>query len=231
MEQQATRRKDVADDLPVPPIPPWWIAAPARAASRLTLRRMFDIDHAGKEHIPKAGGAIIISNHPTYVDPWMIGLGTPRWITWMAWEDAFSWPLVGAFVRSMGAFPVNLDRPQPSTIKAARRVLDQGRLLGVFFEGGRTQSPDGLDPPRRGGARLAITAGVPVVPVSIVGARRAWPLDRAVPRPGRVRVVFHPTIDPERLPGTNRDREERLTEVVAESIRHGLANGRPRPRA
>ena len=236
MEQQATpaaapaRVRRDAPDLGVPPIPPAWIASPARALCRLGLKRFFDIDHVGREHIPRAGGAIIIPNHPTFVDPWMIGLGTQRWITWMAWEDAFGWPVVGPFIRAMGSFPVNVDRPQPSTIKAALQVLGEGRLLGVFPEGGRSQGFD-LDPPRRGAPRIALLAGVPVVPVTIAGARRAWPRERPVPGRGKVVVRFHAPIDPRGvLPDApSRAREERLTELVVAAIRSALPlDGRPR---
>lgn len=237
MEQQVSRsaadstRTKRAEDLPVPPVPTPWVANPARAACRIWLKRWFELEHVGRQHLPRHGPAIVIPNHPTYVDPWMVGLGTSRWITWMAWEDAFRWPLVGAFIRSMGAFPVNLDRPQPSTIKAAVRVLEQQRLLGVFFEGGRTSEQSLLDPPRRGGARLALMAGVPVIPVSISGARRLWPRERPLPRQGKVVVRFHPPIDPGAvLPGEpGRVREERLTELIVAAIRSGLpADGRPR---
>ncbi|MCW8140142.1 MAG: 1-acyl-sn-glycerol-3-phosphate acyltransferase [Planctomycetota bacterium] len=150
-ESARTRLARLSAEDPVPPIPPHWVAAPARAASRLLLKRYFELDLVGREHLPRGGPLVVIPNHPTYFDPWLVGLGTPRWITWMAWEDAFTWPVVGAFIRSMGAFPVNVERPQPSTIKAAVRVLEQGRALGVFFEGGRTKGPgrDRRPAPRR----------------------------------------------------------------------------------
>lgn len=214
----------------VPRVPPRWVAAPARAASRLSLRLLFDVEHEGKEHIPRAGPGIIIGNHPTYADPWLVGLATRRWITWMAWEDAFGWPVVGPFIRAMGAFPVNVERPQPSTIKAALQVLGEGRLLGVFPEGGRSQGFD-LDPPRRGAPRIALLAGVPVVPVSISGARRAWPRERPLPGRGKVVVRFHEPIDARAvLPDApSRAREERLTELVVAAIRSGLTpDGRAR---
>lgn len=231
-ESARTRLARLSAEDPVPPIPPHWVAAPARAASRLLLKRYFELDLVGREHLPRGGPLVVIPNHPTYFDPWLVGLGTPRWITWMAWEDAFTWPVVGAFIRSMGAFPVNVERPQPSTIKAAVRVLEQGRALGVFFEGGRTKGPDVIDAPRRGGLRLALLAGAPVVPVSIAGARRRWPPGQALPRQGKVVVRYHPPIDPrEVLPGASaRAREERLTELVSQAIRAGLPpDGRPRP--
>lgn len=230
---ESTRPRREAEEPLVPPLPSPWIASPARAACRIWFKRWFELDLVGQRHIPARGPAIIIPNHPTYVDPWLVGLGTRRWITWMAWEDAFRWPVFGAVIRSMGAFPVNLDRPRPSTIKAAVRVLGQGRLLGLFFEGGRTAGADPLDPPRRGGARLALMAGVPVIPVSISGARRLWPRDRLVPGQGKVVIRYHPPIDPSAvLPGEpGRAREERLTELVCAAIRSALpADGRPRRR-
>ncbi|RMG09866.1 MAG: 1-acyl-sn-glycerol-3-phosphate acyltransferase [Planctomycetota bacterium] len=204
-----------------------------RAAARLPLEHGLRLRHYGRAHVPARGAALLVANHPTYLDPWLVAYGVRRWVTWMAWEEAFSWPVIGWLVRSMGAFPVNTDRPAPSSYKAALEVLAQGRLLGIFFEGGRTRENEfGVDPPRAGAARLALRAGVPVVPVSIAGARRAWPLHRRLPRPGRVCVYFHPPIDPRQVEGRHaREREARLNDQLLRTIAAALPpDGRHRPR-
>jgi 1-acyl-sn-glycerol-3-phosphate acyltransferase len=195
-----------------------------RAAARLAFERGFRIERFGQHHVPEDGPALLVSNHPTYVDPFLVGYCLERWITWMAWEEAFSWPGIGWLFRHMGAFPVNTEKPAPSTFKTAFEVLAQGRLLGVFIEGGRTrQSEFGLDPPQPGAARIAVRAQIPVIPVSISGARRAWPLDRRLPRPGKVWVRFHPPVDPSALGGRGvRQREAALNEVIAGIIREAL---------
>jgi 1-acyl-sn-glycerol-3-phosphate acyltransferase len=68
-------------------------------------------------------------------------------------------------------------------------VLQAGRALVVFPEGGRT--PDGKIQPLAAGAGLLIKrAKVPVVPVAIDGAFKAWPIHRLLPRAGKVRVLY-----------------------------------------
>lgn len=192
--------------------------------TRLLIRRWFGLSFVNRHHIPKTGPALIIPNHPCYLDPFIVGLATRRWITWMAWEEAFSWPGLGTLVRRFGALPVNLEKPAPSTFKTSVATLRAGHLLGMFFEGQRSRGYD-LDPPKRGGARLALMAGCPVVPVSVAGARRLWPLDKPLPvRPGAVTIRYHAPIDPASvLPGAPRaEREEKLTNLIADAIRSGL---------
>lgn len=224
-ERRARRRRGgAADAVYVPWIPPPYIRSTGWFLSRMVLKRWFDLRFEGREHIPKKGPALIISNHPSYIDPFLVGQGAPsRWITWMAWEEAFGWSGVGTIVRGMGALPVNIERPSPSTIKSALGVLAEGRLLGMFFEGHRSMGFD-LDPPKRGGARLALMAGVPVLPVSVAGCRKLWPRDRAWPAPGRVVITYHPPVDPALvLPGSPaKAREEKLTQLLVDAIRSKL---------
>lgn len=225
----ARRRARVA----VPPIPPRRTRTWVRAAYRFFATLYFRLEHHGREHVPADGPAVLVGNHPSYFDPHSVGYGLERWITWMAWDEAFAWPVVGKLVSGLGAFPVNLDRPQPSALKTAQAVLDEGRLLGIFFEGGRTPAGEWqLGEPRPGAALIALKAGVPVVPFSIAGKRRAWPRD-GVPRPGKVVVRYHPPLDAARfrpdLP--TRRRAELLTEELAARVRAGLPpDGRARPR-
>ncbi len=207
-------------------MPPARVQSFTRGCVRLLAKRYFGLRLEGRHHVPSAGPALIVPNHPTYVDPFLVGFGTPRFVTWMAWQEAFRWPAVGAAIRALGAFPVDLERPRPSTIKGALQLLRAGRLLGIFFEGGRTAGPDLLDAPKRGAARIALLAGVPVVPVSVAGARALWPRGRHLPRPGKVVVRFHPPLDPRATAGAStREREERLTEAIVAAIRAGLRPG------
>ena len=175
--------------------------------------------------MPESGPAVLISNHPTFLDPYHISFFlAQRWITWLAWDEAFDWPVVGAIMRELKALPLNMERPVPSVLKDAYAVLEAGRLLGMFFEGGRTKNGFDLDEPREGAARIALRAGVPVVPITISGARRAWPLERRLPRPGKIVITYHPPIEPEQVSpeSSSRERRRELTERVATSIRSAL---------
>jgi 1-acyl-sn-glycerol-3-phosphate acyltransferase len=123
----------------------------------------------------------------------------------------------------LGAFGVNLEKAGATSMKTCYEILAQDRALGIFFEGQRTDGFQ-LNEPRTGAARIALRAGVPVIAVSVAGARKAWPKDRAYPSRGKVRVTYHPPIDSSsfhpQLP--MREREQLLTNEVARRIRSCL---------
>ncbi|MEZ6184550.1 MAG: lysophospholipid acyltransferase family protein [Planctomycetota bacterium] len=194
-----------------------------RAACRFALFRYFRCEFAGAERIPAQGRLVVISNHPSYLDPFAIGWGfRERWITWMAWQAAFGWPVVGDLITRMGAFPVDTEQPKASTFKQALAVLQAERPLGIFFEGKRSSS-FGLDPPFPGAVRIALMGKAPIMPVSVAGMRRLWDPE-GYPRPGKVRITYHPLIDTRNFArGEDRATRERLlTERVSEAILSGL---------
>ncbi len=198
-----------------------------RAVTRHVLRRFFGADHLGTHHIPKSGPVILVSNHPTMSDPFIVAFGTKRWVTWLAFEDALAWPGFGDIMRLYRVIPLNIDRPRASSIKACYATLAQDRVLGLFFEGERSFT-DGLNHPQKpGAARLAINAGATLVPVTVSGARRCWARQWSWPKPGRIVVRYHPPIDAARwrpeLP--LRTRARLLTDELARIIGGALPPG------
>ena len=192
----------------------------------MILRGYFRTEHVGREHIPKTGGAILVANHPTMGDPFFVAFGTRRWVSWLAFDEALDWPGAGQVLRLYRAIPLNLDNPRPSSIKAAYGTLARGRILGVFCEGERSFTLGMNDPIKRGAARMAIRANVPIVPVTIAGLRRLWPLD-GYPKPGKVVVRYHAPLDPARLPADlhHRERAELLSEQLTAQIARALPPG------
>ncbi|HBP19705.1 MAG TPA: hypothetical protein DEA08_18180 [Planctomycetes bacterium] len=198
--------------------------------TRMLLRHWVGATHHGREHIPRRGAAILVCNHPTMGDPFTVAFGTKRWVSWLAWDEAFAWPGAGYLMQLYRSIPLNLERPKPSSIKAAYGTLARGRILGVFIEGERSEGYL-LNPTLKpGAARMALRMRVPLVPVSISGARRSWPLEQPLPSRGRVVVRYHPPIDPTRfrpdLP--HHARGAALTAELARIIAAPLpADGRP----
>lgn len=195
-----------------------------RGLTRLGLRWLFGAEHRGVDHIPQRGPAILVSNHPTISDPFFVAFGTRRWVTWLAFDEALQWPVAGQVMRLYRAIPIDLERPSPSSIKTAYATLAHGRLLGLFFEGERSHTYGLNQPLKTGAARMAIRAEVPIVPVTVAGARRCWPRERPLPRPGKVVVRYHPPIDVPRFrPDLPRKERARLiTELLAQRIRSVL---------
>ncbi|MDP9433346.1 MAG: 1-acyl-sn-glycerol-3-phosphate acyltransferase [Actinomycetota bacterium] len=155
----------------------------------------------GLEHVPRRGGAILACNHLSFCDSIFLPLVLRRKVAYLAKAEYFERPgLVGRLqtrlLHSLGQVP--LDRSGGSASSAALlagcRVLASGRLLGIYPEG--TRSPDGrLYRGKTGAVRLALEAGVPVIPVAVIGTDKVQPLGKVIPRVHRVRVRFGPPLD------------------------------------
>lgn len=194
--------------------------------TRWALRGYLGAEHVDRHHIPKRGPAILVGNHPSFVDPFLVAFGTKRWVSWLAFEEALQWPGAGQIMRLYRVIPLNTDKPAASSIKAAYATLARGRLLGVFCEGERSHGFGLNDPIKTGAARMALRANVPIVPVTISGARKAWPMG-GYPKPGKVVVRYHPPLRPRDFaPGLHRrQRAERMTNALALSIKRALPPG------
>lgn len=156
-------------------------------------RAWFGLELRGIENIPRDGGLIITPNHQTYADPPLVTIPVRRRVYYMAWDKLFAVPLLGQLIRVLRAFPVDIYSRDPAAVREARRLLQQGAAVMIFPEGGR--SFDGtLGQFKVGAFRLAVTLDAPVLPVTIAGGFEAWPPQRALPRPGRMTITYHPPL-------------------------------------
>jgi len=161
------------------------------------FRVLFTYDCVGEEKIPASGPAVIAANHPSYLDPILLGLQVRRPIHFMAWDALFRVPLMGWLMRLFHAFPVDVRKGKGrEAYEKARGLLERGEVVGIFPEGKRSRT-GWLEPAlREGAARLAWETGAPLVPATIAGAYRAWPHFQSLPKPARIRVRYHDAIDP-----------------------------------
>ena len=161
------------------------------------FRVLFTYDCLGEEKLPESGPAVVAANHPSYLDPVLLSLQVRRPIRFMAWDALFRVPLLGAFIRAFGAFPVDIRKGKGrDAYERARALVEQGEIVGIFPEGRRSET-GWMEPVlREGAARLAWETGAPLYPATIAGAHRAWPHFRLLPQPARIRVRYHDPIDP-----------------------------------
>jgi len=156
----------------------------------------------GRHHIPRTGGVILASNHLSFIDSIAIPIAAPRPVSFLA--KAEYWHGTGlkgtverAFFTGSRAIPVDRHsaRAAQESLDAALEVLRAGHAFGIYPEG--TRSRDGrLYRGRTGVAWLALTAGVPVVPVGLVGTDKVQPVGSRLPSLAKVRVAFGAPIDP-----------------------------------
>jgi 1-acyl-sn-glycerol-3-phosphate acyltransferase len=179
----------------------------------------------GRENVPMTGGVLLASNHLSFIDSFAIPIVAPRPVVFLAKSDYWTGTgLSGAvrrgFFEGIGSIPVDRhsSRAAQESLDAALEVLRAGRAFGIYPEG--TRSRDGrLYKGRTGVAWLALTAGVPVVPVGLIGTDEVQPIGSSFPRLAKVRVAFGSPISPTSYEGVPAGKARRqLTDEVMDAI-------------
>ncbi|MFE3097873.1 lysophospholipid acyltransferase family protein [Streptomyces sp. NPDC059248] len=133
------------------------------------------IDTQGAHHIPKTGGAVLVSNHIGYLDFIFSGLAAlpqKRLVRFMAKESVFRHRVGGPLMRGMKHIPVDRQKGE-AAYQHALDALRSGEIIGVFPEATISQSFT-LKSFKSGAARLAQEAGVPLIPMALWGTQRLW---------------------------------------------------------
>jgi 1-acyl-sn-glycerol-3-phosphate acyltransferase len=144
-----------------------------RLGCKPLLKWFFDLRVTGVEHLPASGPFILAANHHNYVDGVVLGVALPRPIAFLVMPRVFhATPLHPPFHRRVGSIPVNLERPDPGAIKRVLRLLDSGRVVGIFPEGPFSREGR-LVSGQPGVAMIALRSGLPVVPAAIEGTYEA----------------------------------------------------------
>jgi 1-acyl-sn-glycerol-3-phosphate acyltransferase len=143
---------------------------------------------SGAENVPKEGAAIIVCNHLSMIDPFVIGYSAHRLVNFMAKQELFGVPFVGFWLRRLGAFPVDRSRRDPASLRTALTLLKSGELLGMFPEGTRSTTGEMLEL-RAGAARLASRTRTPIIPACVYNTNHALPPGKFL-RPARIGVRF-----------------------------------------
>src|SRR5204863_558978 len=127
--------------------------------------------------VPREGGAILVCNHISVLDPVIISMGattTGRAVRFLTAAEFFRKPVIGWGLRRIRQIPIRRGASDRRALEQAARVIRRGALAGIFPEG--TLSPDGNPlPGKRGAARLALASGAPILPCGIWGTRARWP--------------------------------------------------------
>jgi 1-acyl-sn-glycerol-3-phosphate acyltransferase len=185
------------------------------ALSWPVLYGLYRLRADGLENLP-GGGCVLACNHVSSFDPWPLGL--PLWpqrqLRFMAKSELYWWPLT-IVLNGAGAFPVRRGQGDLQAIETAVQLARDGNIVAMFPEGTRRQK--GLIKrfearPRTGAARIALEAGVPLVPAAVRGTDKLTHL-------GRVRVRYGPPVDVDDLRGVEvADAAQEATERLMAKI-------------
>jgi 1-acyl-sn-glycerol-3-phosphate acyltransferase len=175
----------------VRPPRPSWLYALVAVLSWPVVVLVLRLRSSGRENVPD-GGCVLAANHWSNFDPWPLGLPLfpRRFLRFMAKKELF-WPPLGWIVRSGGGFRVDRGKRDQQAIDTAVDLCRAGHMVVMFPEG--TRRSKGLRKRRdarwhTGAARIALGAGVPLVPAGIAGTER-------LSRLGPLRVAYGPPVE------------------------------------
>lgn len=191
----------------------WWVTAPL-------LKALFRTKFTGKRNIPKKGPAILASNHLSFLDHFVLGVGTRRQIFYISKAQHFDKPVRRFLFTKWGVIPLKRGEGDKEAFERSIDVLKEGQLYAIYPEG--TRSLDGkLHKGHTGVARLALLTGAPVIPVAMWGTFEALPKGRSTPKLVKCGAKFgKPMTFPEgREKADDRATLRRITNEIMHAIR------------
>jgi 1-acyl-sn-glycerol-3-phosphate acyltransferase len=185
-------RMSSAEGTPPNELDVWWRIG--RAIVGGFFRLAFRIRFTGLERLPPQGPALLVCNHVSVLDPIFIAVGVSdrgRIVRFLAAAEAFRIPVIGWGLRMIRQIPIRRGVRDRGALDTAAAVIRQGGLAGIFPEGRVNPEPVTPAAGLKGAARLALAAGVPIVPMAIWGPQVRWPKGRPqLRRPWRPEVAL-----------------------------------------
>jgi 1-acyl-sn-glycerol-3-phosphate acyltransferase len=168
---------------------------------------------SGRRDLPVTGPALLVSNHLSHLDVFVLGLSHRRPLNYVTRSTLFL-PVLGPLIRSVGGFPIQREGMGAQGLKETLRRLKAGGVVVLFPEGTRTRDGE-LAEMKSGIAVLASRARVPVVPAAIAGSFESWPRHQAFPWLRPIRVHYGRAILPQDIQGLD---PETVTALIRDRI-------------
>lgn len=150
------------------------------------------------EPMPAKGGLLLLASHQSHLDPVLLGLASTRRLSSLARSSLFKNRLLAVVITLLDAVPIDRESSSIAAMKAIIARLKAGKAVTIFPEGTRTATGR-LGEIKGGFSLIAKRAGVPIMPVAIVGAYECWPKSRMLPRTGRIHLEFGRMITPQQI--------------------------------
>jgi 1-acyl-sn-glycerol-3-phosphate acyltransferase len=184
----------------IDPIEPDLFWRLCRGIARFLTTFLFGLKVYGRQHIPRRGGAALLCNHQSYLDPVLLGVYLYRPMAYLAKSELFENKKFSWLIRSLHAFPIRQGAGDIGAVKEVIKRLKQGFVTNIFVEGTRTETGE-LLPIEPGAALVIRRAGVPAIPCVIQGSFQAWPRSRKLFRAHPIAVMYGPPLKVEGLKG------------------------------
>ena len=200
----------------------WTDQLPYRWSHRITnftFNVLGKLESHGNENIPRHGGALILCNHVSYLDPFIIGSAAHRELHFMARHDSFEMPVIGKLIAIHNAYPVRRGTADRAALRRTISLLKSGNVVLIFPEG--TRSVDGTLGKAHGGVSFIVhNANVPTVPAYLKGT--ILPRSAKWIHPAQLSVTFGPPMDFTEVRQIEDKRE--LYRQMGEQIMQEIAN-------
>jgi 1-acyl-sn-glycerol-3-phosphate acyltransferase len=193
-----------------------WTYDLARIVVTIPTILLYRVTAEGRGNVPKRGAAVLAPNHFSQADHFFVGVYLWRKVRFMAKSQLFGPPVLTYILKVGGVFPVRRGHRDEKAFETAYDLIDQGELLLVYAEGGRSRSKQ-LGHPKPGIGRIALESGAPIIPTAIHGSEEARGWKRL--RFPRVTVAYgEPLSFPvEREP--SRERQQQAADEIFARVR------------
>lgn len=177
---------------------------------------VFRVRVFGREHVPADGGALVLSNHQSHLDPILIGLSCDRRMNYLARDTLFGFAPFRWLIYSLDAIPLDREGIGLGGLKESLKRLKAGEMLLIFPEGTRTRDGE-VGRLKPGFLALARRSNATLVPVAIEGAYESMPRNSLLPRATVIHIQFGPPLKPADFASWD---DETLLQAINDRIRH-----------
>jgi 1-acyl-sn-glycerol-3-phosphate acyltransferase len=195
--------------------PPNWMYEAVRLVLTPYIVFFYRARCIDSQHIPADGPAIVAPNHFSFLDHFFVAVYLRRKVNFMAKSQLFKMPLEIVF-NNGGVFPVRRGHHDEEAFKTAHAILARGGIVVMYAEAGRSRSGE-LGTPRHGLGRLALEAGVPVIPTAIAGTDRVRNWKRL--QFPKVTVQFGEPLRFERVESPSREQAQAASVIVFDRVK------------
>jgi 1-acyl-sn-glycerol-3-phosphate acyltransferase len=197
-----------------------------KRANEFYTRAFHRLEVLSPPRLPPTGPAILICNHTSGLDPFLIQSVVPRVVTWMMAKEFYDMPGMTWAFKAIGAIPVTRSGRDSAATRAAIRALHEGQVLGIFPEG-RIERDRTLMPFQTGVALMAIKTTVPVYPAYLDGQQRNKEMLQAFLESNDATLAFGDPIEFDRT-STDKDALIEATRLIQSAVQSLMYKPRPR---